>query len=87
MNVYWIRWNGTRFKDSILVIIKNYNNKPGQNHKNDYNGNPLTSFNYMYCQNRAYFTPDINEAKDYTNIFIYNQYNLRVIFMCRINPH
>ena len=31
--------------------------------------------------------PDIEEAKKFTSLFLYNGYNYRIVFMCRINPY
>ena len=47
----------------------------------------MTYYNYFNCGRGVYFTPEINEANSYTDIIKYNQYNLRIVFMCRINPY
>ena len=84
--VYRISWNKKErgyFRDFNKWIYY----RPGQTYKGSYNNNLLTKYNYMLCKEEAYFTPNMNEANEYTDIIKYNNYDLRVVFMCRINPH
>ena len=58
-----------------------------QFHQNSSNINPLTNMKHDLCGVGVYFTPDIMEANTYTAPIAYNNYNYRIIFMCRINPY
>ena len=85
---WYIGYHGIKKKEAILGILTNgFIIGPGQTYKDSYNNNLLTKYNYLLCEEGAYFTPDINEANKYTDIIKYNNYDLRVVFMCRINPH
>ena len=59
----------------------------GQQCKNYANINPLNNLIYPKCGEGVYFTPDINEAKKYTDSISYSGQNYRVVFMYRINPY
>ena len=84
---WYVGYHGIKDKDAISGIIRNgFIIGPRQQYMDSYNKNPLTYFSYMCCEKGAYFTPDINDAQSYTGIINYNQYNLRIVFMCRINP-
>ena len=85
---WYIGYYGIRDKNPILGILTNgfYNDGPRQQYQSYSNENVLTKYNYTLVKKGAYFTPDINEAKTYTTIN-YNEKGLRVVLMCRINPH
>ena len=84
---WYIGYHGIKSKDAVLGILKSgFLIGPGQTYEKGYNINPLTYISHMCCEKGAYFTPDINEANSYTDIIKYNEYNLRIVFMCRINP-
>ena len=84
---WYIGYHAIRNQKAIYGILMN-GFKIGYQHyyNNDYNKNPLTYNIYKLCGEGVYFTPDINVAKSYTEIIKYNEYNLRIVFMCRINP-
>ena len=85
---WYIGYHGIKTKNSIYGILTNgFIKGPNQSFANYKNINPLSYKNYYLCQEGAYFTPEINEARSYTDIIKYNQYNLRIVFMCRINPY
>ena len=85
---WYIGYHGIKFKNSINGILTNrFLEGPNQSFEFYKNKNPLTYYNYFNCGRGVYFTPEINEANSYTDIIKYNQYNLRIVFMCRINPY
>ena len=84
---WYIGYHGIRNKNAINGILRNgFIIGPRQNYEESYNNNILTQNSHMLCDKGAYFTPEIDEAKKYTGIIKYNEYNLRIVFMCRINP-
>ena len=84
---WYTGYHGIRDQDAVYGILMN-GFKIGYRHahKYDYNTNPLTRIYHMQCDEGVYFTPEINEANSYTGVIKYNEYNLRIVFMCRINP-
>ena len=84
---WYIGYHGIKDKEAVLGILMNgFLIGPGQMYEKVNNTNPLSYYNHMWGDKGAYFTPDINEAERYTGIIKYNEYNLRIVFMCRINP-
>ena len=84
---WYIGYHGVKDLEGIKGICKEgFRRGDGQAHKNKPNINPLSKFKYNVCGEGVYFTPDINEAKSYTNPILYNGSNYSVVFMCRINP-
>ena len=74
--------------DSIIGILNNgFRRGPFQKYKKFDNINPLTNALYNKCGEGAYFIPDINETKKYSNIFEYLGNKFRIALMCRINPY
>ena len=85
---WYIGYHGTKNKGSINGIInQGFRRGNGQTHQKSNNSNPLTNKEYPLCGKGVYFTPDIEEAKKYTEPIEYNGYKYRVVFMCRINPY
>lgn len=85
---WYIGYHGTKTKDSVLGIInKGFRRGENQCYKDEENINPLNKKIYPKCGVGVYFTPDINEAKNYTKIIDYLGNKFRVVFMCRINPY
>ena len=85
---WYIGYHGTKTMDSIYGITCNgFRRGDGQQYKQYININPLTKNNYPKCGIGVYFTPDIEEAKKYTNTISYSGNKYRVVFMCRINPY
>ena len=58
-----------------------------QTHNLSKNSNPLTNKEYPLCGIGVYFTPDIDEAKEYTAPIYFKGYYYKVVFMCRINSY
>ena len=84
---WYIGYHGVKTIESIQNIYKQgFRRGDGQVHENDPNINPLNNYIYPYCGKGVYFTPDINEAKSYAQFIEYNNYNYKIVFMCRINP-
>ena len=85
---WYIGYHGTKTMAYISGIVMNgFKRGDDQQCKNYANINPLNNLIYPKCGEGVYFTPDINEAKKYTNSISYSGQNYRVVFMCRINPY
>ena len=86
---WYIGYHGTKTVEAIQNICNDgFRRGERQQYKFSPNINPLTNISTPSCGEGVYFTPDIEEAKTYSDppIF-YNNYNYRVVFMCRINPY
>ena len=53
------------------IVMNGFKRGDGQSCKNYANINPLNILIYPKCGEGVYFTPDINEAKTYTNTISY----------------
>ena len=85
---WYIGYHGTRSMSSVNGIInQGFRRGNRQTHEQSKNTNPLTNKKYPLCGIGVYFTPDIDEAKKYTEPIYYNGYHYKVVFMCRINPY
>ena len=75
-------------KLKILKGLFFFNFKPA--HRNAFNEveneNPLNKNENKIVGNGVYLAVDINEAKEYAKPINYKSNQLRVVFMCRINP-
>ena len=84
---WYIGYHGTREIQSVKgIIFSNFETGRRNAYKDDDNENPLNNKIINKIGNGVYLAKDINEAKSYTEIIKYNDYRLRVVFMCRINP-
>ena len=69
---WYIGYHGTKTMTSISGIVMNgFKRGDDQQCKNYVNINPLNNLIYPKCGEGVYFTPDINEAKTYTNTISY----------------
>ena len=85
---WYVGYHGTKTMGSVNgIIYQGFRRGNGQTHHNSINSNPLTNQRFPLCGIGVYFTPDIDEAKKYTESIEYNGYKYRVVFMCRINPY
>ena len=85
---WYVGYHGTKTMGSVNgIIYQGFRRGNGQTHHNSINSNPLTNQRFPLCGIGVYFTPDIDEAKKYTQSIEYNGYKYRVVFMCRINPY
>ena len=85
---WYIGYHGTKTMRSVNGIIhQGFRRGNGQTHQKSHNSNPLTNKEFPFCGIGVYFTPDIDEAKKYTEPIKYKGYKYRVVFMCRINPY
>ena len=84
---WYIGYHGVKTIEAIQNIYsQGFRRGDGQMHKNDPNKNPLNKNIYPICGEGVYFTPDISEAESYAQFIMYNNYNYKIVFMCRINP-
>ena len=84
---WYVAYHPIKTINSISGILYNgFRKGPFQECQNDININPLTKNLSPYCGEGVYFIPDINEAKNYTQLFEYLGRKFRIVFMCRINP-
>lgn len=85
---WYIAYHGTKTMGAVNGIINHgFRRGNGQSHEESNNSNPLTEIQYPKCGVGVYFTPDIVEAKKYTEPIYYNGYKFSVVIMCRINPY
>ena len=84
---WYIGYHGVKTIDAIQNIYsQGFRRGDGQLYKNYPNINPLNKNRYPTCGEGVYFTPDIIEAESYAQFIMYNNYNYKIVFMCRINP-
>jgi hypothetical protein len=85
---WYIGYHGTKTMGAVNGIINHgFRRGNGQSHQESINSNPLTEIKYPKCGVGVYFTPDIVEAKKYTEPIYYHGYKFSVVIMCRINPY
>lgn len=83
--VYSISWGKINWSNSRK--IEGFRRWYGHCFKDIYNINPLTNDLNPICGEGVYFTNEINEAEKYTITIPYIRNNLRIVFMCRVNPY